>query len=60
MAFHKAEWQILQGSANSATFLTLNYDRSLQTDLIITDFLEAFDVVPHHRLIYWYGIIIYV
>ena len=39
--------------------LTLNYDKSLQTDLIITDFVKAFDVVPHHRLIYklnWYGI----
>ena len=39
--------------------LTLNYDRSLQTDLIITDFSKAFDVVPHHRLLYklnWYGI----
>ena len=30
--------------------LTLNYDRSLQTDLIITDFAKAFDVVPHRRL----------
>ena len=39
--------------------LTLNYDKSLQTDLIITDFVKAFDVVPHHRLLYklnWYGI----
>ena len=39
--------------------LTLNYDRSLQTDLIITDFSKAFDVVPHRRLLYklnWYGI----
>ena len=32
--------------------LTLNYDRSLQTDLIITDFSKAFDVVPHRRLLY--------
>ena len=39
--------------------LTLNYDKSLQTDLIITDFAKAFDVVPHRRLLYkinWYGI----
>ena len=39
--------------------LTLNYDKSLQTDLIITDFTKAFDVVLHHRLLYklnWYGI----
>ena len=39
--------------------LTINYDRSLQTDLIITDFAKAFDVVPHRRLLYklnWYGI----
>ena len=38
---------------------TQNYDKSLQTDLIITDFAKAFDVVPHHRLLYklnWYGI----
>ena len=32
--------------------LTINYDRSLQTDLIITDFAKAFDVVPHRRLLY--------
>ena len=39
--------------------LTLNYDRSLQTDLIITDFSKAFEVVPHCRFLYklnWYGI----
>ena len=39
--------------------LTLNYDKSLQTDLNKTDFAKAFDVVPHHRLLYklnWYGI----
>ena len=39
--------------------LTINYDRSLQTDLIITDFAKAFDVVRHRRLLYklnWYGI----
>ena len=39
--------------------LSLSYDRSLQTDLIITDFAKAFDVVPHRRLLYklnWYGI----
>ena len=37
----------------------INYDRSLPTDLIITDFAKAFDVAPHHRLLYklnWYGI----
>ena len=32
--------------------LSLSYDRSLQTDLIITDFAKAFDVVPHCRLLY--------
>ena len=34
--------------------LTINCDRSLQTD-----FAKAFEVVPHHRLLYklnWYGI----
>ena len=39
--------------------LTFNYNRSLQTDLIIADFAKAFDVVPHRRLLYklnWYGI----
>jgi len=39
--------------------LILNYDRSMQTDLTITDFAKAFDVVPHCRLLYklnWYGI----
>ena len=36
-----------------------NYDKNLQTDLIITDFAKAFEVAPHHRLLYklnWYGI----
>ena len=32
--------------------LTINYDRSLQTDLIITDFAKAFDMIPHCRLLY--------
>ena len=32
--------------------LTQNYDKSLQTDLIITDFVKAFNVVPHRRLLY--------
>ena len=39
--------------------LTINYDRSIQTDMIITDFAKAFDVVPHQTLLYklnWYGI----
>ena len=39
--------------------LTINYDRCIQTDIIITDFAKAFDVVPHQRLLYklnWYGI----
>ena len=39
--------------------LSLSYGRSLQTNLIITDFAKAFDVVPHCRLLYklnWYGI----
>ena len=39
--------------------LTINYDRSIQTDMIITDFAKAFNVVPHQRLLYklnWYGI----
>ena len=33
--------------------------RSIQTDMIITDFAKAFDAVPHQRLLYklnWYGI----
>ena len=39
--------------------LTLNHDKSLQTDLIITDFAKVFDVVSYRRLLYklnWYGI----
>ena len=39
--------------------LTINYNRSIQTDMIITDFAKAFDVIPHQRLLYklnWYGI----
>ena len=39
--------------------LTINYDRSIHTDTIIVDFVKAFDVVPHQRLLYklnWYGI----
>ena len=31
--------------------LTKNYDRSMQTYLIITHFAKAFDMVPHHRLL---------
>ena len=38
---------------------TINYDRSMQTVLIITDFAKTFDVVPQRRLFHklkWYGI----
>ena len=34
------------------------YDAGIQTDLIFTDFAEAFETVPHQRLLYkleWYG-----
>ena len=34
------------------------YDAGMQTDLIFTDFAEAFDTEPHQRLLYkleWYG-----
>jgi hypothetical protein len=34
-------------------------NKNIQTDLIIMDFAQAFDKVPHHRLLYklnYYGI----
>ena len=39
--------------------LASNYDKNIQTDLIIMDFAKAFDKVPHQRLLYklkYYGI----
>ena len=39
-----------QGRLSVLNDLTINYDRSMQTVLIITNFAKTFDVVPHRRL----------
>ena len=36
-----------------------NFDKNIQSDLILMDFAKAFDTVPHQRLLYklqWYGV----
>ena len=59
------QFSFRQGRSCEAQLISLlddlaqNYDKSLQTDLIITDFAKAFDVVPHRRLLHklnWYDI----
>ena len=39
--------------------LMTNFDKNIQSDLILMDFAKAFDTVPHQRLLYklqWYGV----
>ena len=47
-AEHSCENQLLLTTED----LVQNYEDKIQTDLIVSDFSKAFDVVPHQRLLY--------